>query len=61
MSVLNFSFYRILDFHSIDSNPLDFNYKLKNGVLGDVAPTILDWMGINKPKEMTGKSLINQI
>lgn len=40
---------------------LKFNYKLENGILGDVAPTILDWMGINKPKEMTGKSLITQI
>ena len=38
-----------------------FNYKLRNGVLGDVAPTILDWMGIKKPKEMTGKSLIIKI
>ena len=38
-----------------------FNFKLENGILGDVAPTILDWMGINKPKEMTGKSLITQI
>ena len=40
---------------------LKINYKLENGILGDVAPTILDWMGINKPKEMTGKSLITQI
>ena len=28
------------------------------GVLGDVAPTILDAMGIEQPKEMTGKSLL---
>ena len=46
-------------FHIVSDQ--NFNYKLKNGVLGDVAPTILDWMGINKPKEMTGKSLITQI
>ena len=33
--------------------------KLKyRGVLGDIAPTILDILGRNKPKEMTGKSLI---
>ena len=31
---------------------------LKNGVLGDVAPTILDWMKIPKPIEMTGQSLL---
>ncbi len=29
-----------------------------DGVLADIAPTILDLMGIEKPKEMTGKSLI---
>lgn len=29
-----------------------------DGVLGDVAPTILDAMGIEQPVEMTGKSLL---
>ena len=34
-------------------------YKLKeNGKLADLAPTMLDIMGINKPKEMTGESLL---
>lgn len=32
--------------------------KLKPGKLADVAPTILNIMGIEKPKEMTGNSLI---
>ena len=32
--------------------------KLKEGKLADLAPTMLDIMGIKKPKEMTGKSLI---
>jgi 2,3-bisphosphoglycerate-independent phosphoglycerate mutase len=32
--------------------------KVKNGVLADVAPTILNIMGIEKPIEMTGNSLI---
>ena len=32
--------------------------KLRKGEQSDVAPTILDIMKINKPKEMTGKSLI---
>lgn len=31
---------------------------LQSGVLGDIAPTILDAMGLEKPDEMTGKSLI---
>lgn len=32
--------------------------KLKNGILADVAPTILKLMSIDKPKEMTGRSLV---
>jgi 2,3-bisphosphoglycerate-independent phosphoglycerate mutase len=32
--------------------------KLKNGRLADLAPTMLDLMGIEKPEEMTGESLI---
>lgn len=31
---------------------------IHNGVLGDIAPTILELMGIEKPAVMTGKSLI---
>ncbi len=30
----------------------------KEGVLGDIAPTILDLLKVKKPKEMTGQSLI---
>jgi len=30
----------------------------RDGILGDIAPTILDLIGAKKPKEMTGKSLI---
>jgi len=33
-------------------------YKLGEGILGDVAPTILELMGVEKPEEMRGKSLI---
>ncbi|MDD5341047.1 MAG: 2,3-bisphosphoglycerate-independent phosphoglycerate mutase [Patescibacteria group bacterium] len=32
--------------------------KLRKGILGDVAPTILALMGLKEPKEMTGRSLI---
>ena len=32
--------------------------KLNNGCLADIAPTILDVMGIKQPDEMTGRSLI---
>ncbi len=32
--------------------------KLKNGRLADLAPTMLDLMGLEKPEEMTGESLI---
>ncbi|MCX6785721.1 MAG: 2,3-bisphosphoglycerate-independent phosphoglycerate mutase [Candidatus Komeilibacteria bacterium] len=32
--------------------------EVRNGILADVAPTILDIFGVTKPKEMTGKSLI---
>lgn len=35
------------------------NFKLKeNGKLADLAPTMLDIMGIEKPQEMTGESLL---
>jgi 2,3-bisphosphoglycerate-independent phosphoglycerate mutase len=32
--------------------------KLKDGILADVAPTILNRLEIAQPKEMTGKTLI---
>ncbi len=45
------------------TNPVPFivvgaDVKLKVGRLADIAPTILDIMGLNKPEEMTGSSLI---
>ncbi|URZ01713.1 2,3-bisphosphoglycerate-independent phosphoglycerate mutase [Clostridium felsineum] len=47
-------------------NPVPFLYvsnhtegkKLNKGVLADIAPTMLKEMGLEKPEEMTGKSLI---
>ncbi|MBQ7185274.1 MAG: 2,3-bisphosphoglycerate-independent phosphoglycerate mutase [Alphaproteobacteria bacterium] len=32
--------------------------RIKNGGLADVAPTLLHWLGIKQPSDMTGKSLI---
>lgn len=37
---------------------LEKKAKLKNGRLADIAPTMLRILGIKKPKEMTGKSLV---
>ena len=34
--------------------------KLKEGRLADIAPTMLDLMGLDKPEEMTGESLIER-
>ncbi len=47
------------------TNPVPFivigeNVSLKNGKLCDIAPTILDLMGLEKPKEMLGESLIKK-
>ena len=47
------------------TNPVPFivtkqGLKLHEGKLGDIAPTILDLMNIEKPKEMTGMSLIEK-
>lgn len=37
------------------------NVKLRSGgVLADLAPTLLDMMGLPQPKEMTGKTLIER-
>ena len=48
------------------TNPVPFilvnadpSYKLREGgCLADIAPTLLELMGLEQPKEMTGKSLI---
>ena len=48
--------------HTINKVPLilvgEEKVKLRNGILADIAPTLLDIMGLEKPKEMTGESLI---
>ena len=49
--------------HSLNPVPVVFvteetEFKLSDGVLADVAPTILHRMKIEKPADMTGNSLI---
>ncbi len=34
------------------------DYTVKDGILADVAPTLLEMLGVPKPKQMTGKSLL---
>lgn len=34
--------------------------KLKSGILADIAPSLLELMGLEQPSEMTGKSLIDK-
>ena len=48
------------------TNPVPFavceeGIKLKDGRLADIAPTILDVMGLDKPAEMTGETLTERI
>ncbi|XOV66841.1 MAG: 2,3-bisphosphoglycerate-independent phosphoglycerate mutase [Fluviicola sp.] len=49
--------------HSLNPVPVvmvteDASVTLKDGILADVAPTILSRLGIEQPKEMTGSSLL---
>ena len=48
--------------HSLNPVPIvvvsDRVATVKDGILADVAPTVLDLMGLAKPAEMTGKSLV---
>ncbi|HRY36633.1 MAG TPA: 2,3-bisphosphoglycerate-independent phosphoglycerate mutase [Candidatus Magasanikbacteria bacterium] len=49
--------------HTLSSVPviiLDKNKKMKNGNLSDVAPTILEMMGLKVPGLMEGKSLLEE-
>ena len=51
----------VLTAHSLNDVMLlvtDKNVKLKDGKLGDIAPTMLDLMEIKKPMEMSGNSLL---
>ena len=51
--------------HSLNPVPIVFvsekPVKLKNGILADIAPTILNLFNIKTPKEMSGKTLLSLI
>lgn len=61
---------KMLDAHDVHTahtlNPVPFIILKKgvrlrnNGILADIAPTVLDIMGIKKPQEMTGESMIKR-
>ena len=49
--------------HSLNPVPLfiidkDWRGSIKPGKLGDIAPTILHMMNLERPKEMTGEILV---
>lgn len=47
--------------HTCDPVPFlfcDAEVRVRNGILADIAPTLLKTLGIEKPEEMTGRSLI---
>lgn len=52
--------------HSLNPVPCIYvgdrtDVKLQNGILADVAPTLINIMGLEKPAEMTGKVLIEAV
>jgi len=46
--------------HFIYVAPDASEYRLKDGILADVAPTLLDMLGLPVPKEMTGHTLLER-
>ena len=53
--------------HSVNLVPIivvrenDEEMTLRDGILADVAPTILDLMSLDLPNEMTGTSLVEKV
>jgi 2,3-bisphosphoglycerate-independent phosphoglycerate mutase len=51
--------------HSLNPVPLivtlpGASLRAENGILADVAPTILDLLGIAQPPQMTGRTLLDE-
>ena len=36
------------------------NYTVRDGILADIAPTLLDMLGVSQPAEMTGRTLLKK-
>ncbi len=55
---------RVLTAHTTNPVPLVLAWPgvraLRDGALSDIAPTVLELLGIDQPREMTGKSLISR-
>jgi 2,3-bisphosphoglycerate-independent phosphoglycerate mutase len=51
----------LLDVPIIVVNARIGSFSLRNGRLADVAPTLLDLVGFEKPQQMTGNSLIQRV
>jgi 2,3-bisphosphoglycerate-independent phosphoglycerate mutase len=50
----------VANFQDVDNLQLRSGTKLVDGTLADIAPTILEIMGLEKPVEMTGRSLLKR-
>ena len=46
--------------HAIYVGADHHDYEVRDGILADVAPTLLDMMGLEPSAEMTGKSLLKK-
>ncbi|MEO7081665.1 MAG: 2,3-bisphosphoglycerate-independent phosphoglycerate mutase, partial [Flavobacteriales bacterium] len=51
--------------HTLNPVPVivltDRQIQVRNGILADVAPTLLDLLEMEQPAEMTGRSLISDL
>jgi len=48
-------------FVAISNKFLGVNQNVQSGILADIAPTVLNLLGIEKPLDMTGRNLLDQI
>ena len=55
-----FTAHTVFPVHFIYVPPEDDGVGVKDGILADVAPTVLEVMGVMVPEEMTGSSLLRR-